>query len=170
MQKFFSLSDPKVIELSMNEYRTELSDSMFNVMDLLEPHTVNYLNIADHSEETPSEHKYNEVRIWLDKNVTKQNRSVYGFLAMFGDVGGLNDFLILIIAPALGLVSEKFKATALVSTLFHVSLPTAVNDTALDALNSIRPITFPDVFTFVNICLGGRCQKRKWRKYQHLLA
>ena len=89
---------------------------------------------------------------------------------MFGDVGGLNDFLILLIAPAFGLVSEKFKATALVSTLFHASLPTAVNDTALNALNSIRPITFPDVFTFFNLCLGSRCQKRKWRKYEHLLT
>ena len=52
--KSIKLDEQSVIHLTMNEYRTELSDSMFNFMDLLEPQTVNYLNIGEIVEERPS--------------------------------------------------------------------------------------------------------------------
>lgn len=54
---------------------------------------------------------------------------------MFGDVGGLNDFLVLLLAPVFGLISENFKSTALVSSLFHAAVPTVANDTVLNVLH-----------------------------------
>ena len=43
-----------------------------------------------------------------------QKRVVYDVFMMFGDVGGLNDFLVLVLASFFGLASERFLLASLV--------------------------------------------------------
>ena len=45
----------------------------------------------------------------LTSTVNKQEREAYGILSFFGDVGGLNDFLGLLITPLMGyIVGNRF--------------------------------------------------------------
>ena len=59
------------------------------------------------------------VGLSLSHNIIVQKRSVYSFLMMFGDVGGLHDFISLILSAVFGLFSEKFSLVSLSEQLFH---------------------------------------------------
>lgn len=47
------------------------------------------------------------VSLFLSNTVNFQKRSVYNFLMMFGDVGGLHDFITLVLSALLVPLSEK---------------------------------------------------------------
>ena len=55
-----------------------------------------------------------------------QKRVVYDLFMMFGDVGGLNDFLALVLASLFGLASERLLMASLVQKLFKIAK--TVND------------------------------------------
>ena len=59
--------------------------------------------------------------IGLSSKVTVQQRVVYDFLMMFGDVGGLNDFIALALTSIFGLLSERLMQRDLAQNLFHVT-------------------------------------------------
>ena len=46
---------------------------------------------------------------------------VYDVFMMFGEVGGLRDFLILSLAPLFGLFSNQFMMASIVSKLFRIN-------------------------------------------------
>jgi len=57
----------------------------------------------------------------LSKEVDIEKRKVYDVFMMFGDVGGLIDFQMLLLSAFFGHFSSKMMLSSLVSTLFHVS-------------------------------------------------
>ena len=83
-------------------------------MDLFEPTIINYLNMDDLVTEFNYKSEHDHFMIYLDQRVTIQRRTVYGVFQMFGDLGGLNDFLILIAAPVFSFFSGQFKESSLV--------------------------------------------------------
>ena len=61
------------------------------------------------------------VEISLSRKVVYQKRIVYDLFMMFGDVGGLNDFLILGLEPIFAFLSGKFMLASVLERLFLVS-------------------------------------------------
>ena len=57
----------------------------------------------------------------LSHKVIIQKRVVYDVFMMFGDVGGLRDFLGVFLASIFGFFSEEFFNAKIVKRLFHVS-------------------------------------------------
>ena len=94
-------------------------------MGLSEPKELNYLNF-DKSSLKVSHRSFDQphfsVMISLSNEVTVQKRIVYDMFMLFGDIGGLRDFLALILASVFGLFSEHLKTADLISRLFRVSI------------------------------------------------
>ena len=95
-------------------------------MGLSEPKELNYLNFDKSSLKVSHrgfDHQpYFSVMISLSNEVTVQKRIVYDMFMLFGDIGGLRDFLALILASVFGLFSEHLKTADLISRLFRVSI------------------------------------------------
>ena len=89
----------------MDEYRIELQDDSINFMGLSEPKQINYLNFADVSKDSPWIDNPLSIRIFLSQKVTLQTRKVHDIFMMFGEVGGLYDFLVLGLSTVLGFFS-----------------------------------------------------------------
>ena len=94
MQVAIDIKTPQTYGIKLNEYRTELEDKRFNFLNLVQPETVNFMNFDPFFHESSVE-LFTDFTIWitLSSKVSKQKRIVYNVLAMFGDVGGLNDFI-----------------------------------------------------------------------------
>ena len=60
----------------------------------------------------------------LSNKVQIQKRVVYNILMMFGDVGGLNDFLGLFMATIFGYFSENLLLASMLEKLFHFTKKT----------------------------------------------
>ena len=58
------------------------------------------------------------IKFELYVKVLHLNRIVYGVYKMFGDIGGLNDLLVIVLLSTVGHFSESFKLTLLVANLF----------------------------------------------------
>ena len=94
-------------------------------MGLSEPKELNYLNFDKSSLKVSHrsfDQPYFSVMISLSNDVTMQKRIVYDMFMLFGDIGGLRDFLALILASVFGLFSEHLKTADLISRLFRVSI------------------------------------------------
>ena len=94
-------------------------------MGLAVPKTVQYLNFAESSLEysnLSTTAKF-EASMTLSTKVTIQKRSVYDIFMMFGEVGGLRDFIVLVLTPFLSLFSERFLLASIVSKLYRISDP-----------------------------------------------
>lgn len=80
-------------------------------MGLEPPKEIDYLNfdldVKKHSNISSALFPDNVITIQLSKKVQYQKRIVYNIFMMLGDVGGLNDFLKLLLASALGFLSES---------------------------------------------------------------
>ena len=76
-------------------------------MDLSSSKEVNYFSTGERIIEFPfnEEGSPNAVILGLSKKVTMQNRIVYDVFMMFGDVGGLYDFIILACGSLFGFFS-----------------------------------------------------------------
>ena len=109
---------PRAFRLELNEYSAELHDDRVNLLGLNEPKIVKYLNFDPIIRELPRTisqiQSGTSFAINLSSNVTKQKRVVYDIFMMFGDVGGLYDFVFLILSSALGYWSESFMRSSLV--------------------------------------------------------
>lgn len=69
-------------------------------------------NFFPSAENPKAEYKYVSVHFESDKNLRLINRSTYSFLYWLGDVGGLNDALVLIVrASSLGAHLDIFSAS-----------------------------------------------------------
>ena len=59
----------------------------------------------------------------ISNKVNIQKRVVYDILMMFGDVGGLNDFVGLFLATVFGYFAENLKVSRMIEKLFHLASP-----------------------------------------------
>ena len=109
--------------MSADEYQVELYDDVFNSLGLTEPKEFNYLNIGSQIQELPEYSHLDgfSVLLQISDKVIKQKRVVYDIFMMAGDVGGLNDFLIILLTAVFGTLSESFMQAKLVKTLFVTS-------------------------------------------------
>ena len=92
----------------MYETRIEFQDNIYDAFGLLEPHEINFMNIGRDYQIFSNVSQYFSLSLFPSNTVKVQKRSVYNFLMMFGDVGGLHDFITLVLTAFLGPVSEKF--------------------------------------------------------------
>ena len=66
---------------------------------------------------------------------------------MVGDVGGFYDFCIIVLAPLLSTISEKFLLSKMTQKLFHGALePLNPKLGPKEHLNAIRPLSFSKCF------------------------
>ena len=79
---------------------------------------------------------------------------------MFGDVGGLNDFLVLLLAAIFSSFADKMLLRELASKLFHTSVPMPRNITA---------INLPNLAKFKPLKTKRLCLNKK-RKHLLILA
>ena len=97
------------------------------------------------------------IKFTLSKEVLVQRRVVYDIFMMFGDVGGLQDFILIVLAPLFSYFSSSFMSATLVSKLYHASesepKPASTTLTPLQALESIKPIPFSSMLALMNACL-----------------
>ena len=76
-------------------------------MDLVEPKKLNYLNFDKNIQEKAVDFFPNfTVALDISSEVTIQKRIVYDYFKMFGAVGGLNDFIIIIFGTFLRYISS----------------------------------------------------------------
>ena len=89
-------------------------------MGLEEPKEFNYLNLSDSYKVLNNAFDNStKITISLSKKVNYQKRIVYDIFMMFGDVGGLNDFLGLLISTVFGLFSDYLLNGDMVKKMFH---------------------------------------------------
>ena len=106
--------------MQLVEYRTELYDDWFNFMGLSPPKTINYFNFDPVVTMAPQQENSDMIfEVSLSNRVIKQKRIVYDVFMMFGDVGGLNDFLALGLTMVFGFFSNRYMVADFVSTLFQ---------------------------------------------------
>ena len=119
-----SLENPKHFMLELVEQRAELKDSRFNLMELWPAKKISFLNFSENVVEDsffnpfPTSFGFSLV---LSSKVTIQKRSVYDALMMFGDVGGLRDFLAVGLSAIFTFFADRMMLTSLVNKVFHVS-------------------------------------------------
>ena len=112
--------------MALNEFQSELFDDRFDLFGFSESIRIDYMNF---NEETSIDSlqvgdAVLEIVIGLSKKITKQKRTVYNIFMMFGDVGGLYDFLRLCLAVVFGLFSRNMMQASLIEQLFLISEPT----------------------------------------------
>ena len=88
-------------------------------MDLFESKSIDFLNFEEILETPYGVGENFSVNLKLSNNVHYHQRIVYDVLMMFGDVGGLNDFLVLLLAAIFGFFADKMMLKELASKLFH---------------------------------------------------
>ena len=72
---------------------------------------------------------------------------------MFGDVGGVYDFLLILLAPFFSFLSQKFMMSSLIQKLFHAALDSeAPHCSPKESLAAIRPLSFSRSFTLFAFC------------------
>ena len=108
--------------MKLNEHMVELQDSRVNFMGLSEPKTFSFMNFESSQDILPDNYfNHFTIMINLSHKVIIQKRVVYDVFMMFGDVGGLRDFLGLFLASIFSFFSEEFLKASIVQRLFHVS-------------------------------------------------
>ena len=103
----------------LDEFRAHLHDDSINLMGLSEPKELNYVNFAKGSTDWPFPEQPLSIEIFLSKKVLMQKRIVLDIFMMFGEVGGLYDFLALILRSFLEFFSERLLLASLVGKLFY---------------------------------------------------
>ena len=119
LYKKVSLDEPQYLIWSIDEFRTELYDDKINLLGLAPPKMVDYLSFRDNYVEWPKGGHNFEVDFRLSRKVTSQKRVVYDVFMLFGDVGGLHDFISLILAPIFGMFSTRLLSAYLVQKLYR---------------------------------------------------
>lgn len=146
--------------MTLHESRVEFMDERFNFMDYGEVKELSFLNFDPLVEEIPSADHLEDfsIQFQLSAKVMHQKRIVYDVFTMFGDVGGLNDFLVIALSSTLGLFSESFMLTSLVANLFlqpakQNQQPRRNNRASKNFL--LEPIQFSKIFTVLRALSCG---------------
>ena len=152
----------------MREFNAELKDDRIDLLGLNEPKIINYLNADDLVIETPkslTQMQYGTCfALSISSILTKQKRVVYDIFMLFGDVGGLYDFIFLILASVLGFWSEAFMRLSLVQKLFladhdhnnrladasSINLTSQRSNSIKNLFESVKPMIFKKWFVILN--------------------
>ena len=159
------LEQPQLIKyLELEEFRTELYDDSINFMGLSDPKTLDYLNFDKSSSQITVTAPQFTVWINLSSKVTKQKRVVYDIFMMFGEVGGLYDFLALALASIFGFASEHIMFASLVQKLFRIAETSDLALTSGALLNQFKPLCFPQTFVLAHAFSFGWCPRDQFRR------
>ena len=124
---FFGMLDldqtkPHAFGITVNEHQASLQDNFINFLGMSNPTEINYLNFADKPRDIPiamtPQTSGTSIMISLSQDFIIEKRIVYDIFMMFGDVGGLFDFLVLILMTLFGFWSELLMRDSLVQKLF----------------------------------------------------
>ena len=85
---------------------------------------------------------------------------------MFGEVGGLHDFIALVFKVLLGFFSQRFLAASLVEKLYHTA-PKTIKKDAENALSVFKPLFFGTQVVLCHICTNGKRGKYQQIKTLH---
>ena len=136
----------------------ELYDDRLNFLGLMPPKSLKYLNVDSKITEYPVLWAGTSAQSWafmLSPKVTIQKRVVYDAFMMFGDVGGLLDFVYLILAAFFTVFAENFMQASVIQKIYHVDV-TSMNPQSRrsvdQALTSIRSLNFTHCFSIMNAC------------------
>ena len=95
---------------------------------------------------------------------------------MLGDVGGLNDFIMLIFAIIIGFFSENLMMRSLIEKLYFIQAgktgkqAKGVGHQPLDLLKNMKPLKLGMATTLGFACGGGRCPGSKRKRYLYSKA
>ena len=132
-------------------------------MELSEPKTLKYLNFRETAvQKDPYTSQPLQINLSLSSNITIQKRVVYNIFQMFGDVGGLNDFFLVVLSTIFGFFSDRMMLMSVLPKLFRYSsqgsneLPPKAT---LNAIHSFSGISFIDIY-ICRICSNSRNKMR----------
>ena len=117
------------------EYQTELNDNTFNFMGMTEPRKISYLNFDANQNSIELSTQYSTILLSLSSKVVKQKRIVYDIFMLFGDIGGVKDFLFFNSSFVFGIFSKKLMEASLVTNLFLGSTVTHQNRKRRGSMN-----------------------------------
>ena len=119
--KKISLDEPQHIFIDLDEVRNELFDDKLNLLGLAPPKLLDYFNISEKERPFPigTEATPFSVELSLSRKIIVQQRIVYDIFMLFGDVGGLYDFVKLGLASIFGFFSTRLLTADLVQQLYR---------------------------------------------------
>ena len=112
-----------MIQYTLEETRSKLEDGRLD-LGLKDPKQLNYLTYSSDRQLQPEYSKEDIVmhfKFTLSNEVVVQKRVVYNMFTMFGDVGGLLDFILIVLTPIFSYFSSSLSSATLVSKLYHAS-------------------------------------------------
>ena len=68
------------------------------------------------------------IKLWLETTTTEQKRIAYDSMTLLGDIGGLYDFIVVVVTPCVGLIVGDRLTYHLLSLLFMVNTSQAGGD------------------------------------------
>ena len=109
----------------------------------------------------------------VSNKVVIQKRTVYTLLMMFADVGGLKNFIILVLSKPLSWFGEPMMLASIVQKIFifstnskelrppfHTSISRAKSQIS-KAIKSLHRITFSNAFLIFNVISFGLCPVKR---------
>ena len=143
-------------------------------MDLWPANEISFLNFSELvRKEENNPFPVSGFYILLSDKVTIRKRRVYDALMMFGDVGGLRDFLAVGLSAVFTVFADRMMLASLVQKVFHASTdhrvpvpiatksPDQVHRQVSKALKSIEKVQFSVFFTMINALTFGKCTKQE---------
>ena len=159
--KNIELDTPQRVVLAMEEYRTDLQDDILNFLNLAEPSEVNYINYSNTHDQFVDlvGNPPLTVHISLSRKVIIQSRVVYDIFMMLGEVGGLNDFFVLISSTILGYFSEQLLTASVIEKSYRVK----VSQFSVGKMHKARfdSLHFSLNFLLMYACAIGRCKNQR---------
>mmetsp|Transcript_27725 Transcript_27725/g.34467 ORF Transcript_27725/g.34467 Transcript_27725/m.34467 type:complete len:113 (+) Transcript_27725:244-582(+) len=94
---------------------------------------------------------------------------------MFGDVGGLNDFLGLILTSVISFFSSNFMEKSLIEKIYHVSSSDPAPQRGsvshdFEVANTIRPLKLSKCFVLIYALTGGRYPSSRKKRFAYRAA
>ena len=133
-----------------------------NFLGLMPAKKISYLNFDEYVQEQQANinNEFTIALIISDK-FTIQKRIVYDIFEMLGDVGGLHDFLLIIILSSFfGTFSQNFMVTSIEKKVFHAAtIPGRLGNPPNTVLSSIKPIALPEYFSLCRACVAHERKK-----------
>ena len=157
-----------ITSIPLDEYRVKLEDNRFDFMGLSPSKELSFLNSNDNFTEL-SYNPYGNTGfyIYLSNRVIIQKRNVYTVLMMFGDVGGLSDFLALGLSFFFTIFEEPMMLASIAEKLFLFTphstdkVPKLTNSREnarhqiSKAIKSVQRIKFSTCFLLLNVITLG---------------
>ena len=121
-QGHVTVETPESYYINVDENRVELQDSRFNLNNLVPAKEFSFLNCNENVRKLAINAYGNfAISLSLSNKVIIHKRSIYSVLMMFGDVGGLSDFISFVLSGFLTFFADRMMLAAMVQKLFRIS-------------------------------------------------